>query len=103
MKTILLFSFFISSSLFAGTIGKKQICESLQDEAISNCEISMCEDWLRDEGTPITKKNTEECINKAGGDLLEGAQICAEGEIEVLIKAYNLKNPKNKIRNCNNF
>ena len=101
MKTILTLVVLFSSTAFAGNANNKKICDSLYDKAIVNCEVSMCEDWLKDEGTPITKKNIDQCLNSGDGDLMEGAQICATdgGELGALIKAYNLKNPRKKI-NC---
>ncbi|MFA6236858.1 MAG: hypothetical protein WC635_05975 [Bacteriovorax sp.] len=101
MKTILTLLVLFSANTFASSASNKKICDSLYDKAIYNCEVSMCEDWLKDEGTPNTKKNIEQCLNSGDGDLMEGAQICAidGGELESLIKAYNRKNPRNKI-NC---
>lgn len=101
MKTVITLLVLFSTASFASNTGNKKICDSLYDKAISNCEVSMCEDWLKDETTPISKKNIDQCLKNSDGDLMEGAQICAidGGELEALIKAYNLKNPKNKI-NC---
>lgn len=101
MKTILALLVLFSSTAFASSTSNKKICDSLYDKAIANCEVSMCEDWLKDEKTPVTKKEIDQCLKNGDGDLMEGAQICAidGGELEALIKAYNLKNPKNKI-NC---
>lgn len=100
MKTIMTFILLTQVTAFAG-INSQETCDSLYDKAIYNCEVNMCEDWLKDEGTPITKKNIDQCLKSGDGDLMEGAQICAidGGEFEALINAYNLKNPRNKI-NC---
>lgn len=101
MKPILTILVLFSATAFAGNSNNRKLCDSLYDKAIYNCEVSMCGDWLKDEGTPITKKNIDLCLKNSDGDLMEGAQICAidGGELEALIEAYNLKNPKNKI-NC---
>lgn len=104
MKSLLVLSFLISSSVFAGNSANQKVCESLYDKAIDNCKVSMCKDWLNNEGTPITKKSIQSCLDSSDGDLMEGAQICAVdgGEFEMLVKAYNVKNPKKKI-NCDEF
>ena len=104
MKSILMLMVLFSSIAHASNPKNDKIFESLLDKAIKNCSISMCEEWLKDEGTPITKKNIKECLESGDGDLMEGAQICAidGGELSDLIKAYNLKNPKNKL-NCDDL
>lgn len=101
MKALITLCVLFSTAAFAKNPENQQICESLYDKAIDNCKVSMCEDWVRDEGKPITKKNVDECLDNADGDLMEGAQICAVdgGEFDSLISAYNKKNPKQKI-NC---
>jgi len=80
------------------------ICTSLYDEAIYNCEVIMCKDWLTDLGTPISENTIQECLQNSDGDLMEGAQICAEdgGEFEALIETYNANNPTNTI-SCEDF
>lgn len=102
MKPIFILLFLTSTPSFADGKSAK-ICDSLYDEAIYNCQVSMCEDWLKDEGTPINKETIAECIANSDGDLMEGAQICAVdgGEFEALVKAYNKKNPAKKI-SCEN-
>lgn len=101
MKTLATLLVLLSAAAFAKPVDSQKMCESLYDKAIDNCKVSMCEDWVRDEGKPVTKKNVEECLDNADGDLMEGAQICAVdgGEFDSLVNAYNKKNPKNKI-NC---
>jgi len=101
MKAFLIFLTLISETTFANSAASKKICDSLLDKAISNCQVSMCEDWLRDEGKPITKENIDDCLTNSDGDLMEGASICAAdgGEFDSLVAAYNRKHPKNKI-NC---
>jgi len=91
-----------SANAFASDDNAQKICDTLLNEAIYNCEVSMCEDWLRDADKPVTQKNIEKCLKSGDGDLLEGAQICAYdgGELQSLVDAYNLKHPKNKI-SCN--
>jgi len=101
MKTFLTLSVLFSATAFASNANIQKTCDSLLDKAIANCAESMCEEWLKDEGTPVTKYNINQCLKNSDGDLMEGAQICAidGGELEALIKVYNLKNPRNKI-NC---
>ncbi len=101
MKSFLMLIVLFSTSTFADVNSNQKICESLYDKAINNCQVSMCKDWLKDEGTPITKASIADCLSKGDGDLMEGAQICAVdgGEFDTLVKNYNKKNPKKKI-NC---
>lgn len=103
MKVLLVILFLLSTVTFA-TDYDENICSALYDEAVDNCKVIMCTEWLSEDGVAITKDAIDECINSGDGDLLEGAQICADdgGEFESLIQAYNTQNPTDHI-SCEDF
>jgi len=101
MKSILALLVLCTAVARADIPNEQKICDSLYDKAIHTCSVIMCKDSLESQGIPQTKKNINDCLENSDGDLMEGAQICAidGGEVEALVKAYNLKNPKKQI-NC---
>jgi len=82
------------SAILATAEIETKVCERLYEQAIQNCKVSMCEDFLKEAGQAINQKNIKACIKNSDGDLMEGAQICAVdgGEFAALIKEYNSKN-----------
>lgn len=67
---------------------EQKVCEALLAKAEANCTEAMCEDAVA-EGY--------ECEHD--GDFAEGHQICVyDGELPDLIKEYNRKNPRKKVK-----
>jgi hypothetical protein len=104
MKLLITLFILSSATAFATENNNDKICKTLWNKAIHNCEVATCKDWVKDEGKPVNQKTIAECFANSDGDLLEGAQICAAdgGELATLVKAHNLKNPKNKV-NCDDM
>lgn len=87
MKHFLLIGLIFSSSTTVALAGEAEVCEKLFDRAWRNCSDYMCVDAGLGKGCQIDS------------DAMEGVQICVtEGELEDLIKAYNKKNPRAKVK-----
>lgn len=87
-------TFIISSAAQANS----KMCDKLMDKAIHNCEVAMCEDWVRDQGVKVTPERIQECFDNSDGDLREGAVVCSDDEFPIVLAEYNKKNPKKKIK-----
>lgn len=87
MKRFLLVGLSLFSFTTVSFAGEKEVCEKLFDRAWKNCSDYMCVDAGMRKGCEIDS------------DGMEGVQICVtEGELESLIKAYNVKNPRAKVK-----